>query len=160
VQHYRAYLSNNFILGDRPAGPSTWVFNAASAENSATPKYLTRMYPAYYLQLNTYSYDVKYFLPEFDRWSLSLGVNGMYQDNKVDKGSEFVIPSYHQFDIGPFALFEKRTSASWISPEEPGLTFVLSRTSPSIRLPNPITGFDMPVYGADTAGADFHFAKL
>ena len=32
----------------------------------------------------------------------------MYQKNKIDKGTEFIIPGYHQFDAGPF-LFIKKT---------------------------------------------------
>ncbi|MFK9222521.1 hypothetical protein ACJEJ1_24620, partial [Escherichia coli] len=60
-----------------------------------------------YLQLNTFNYDVKYFLPEFNKWAVAVGVNGMYQTNDVSQGTEFVIPSYNQFDFGTFATVKK-----------------------------------------------------
>ena len=50
---------------------------------------------------------MKYYFPDFNGWSVTAGVNGMYQDNKVTGGTEFVIPTYRQFDIGPFALLKR-----------------------------------------------------
>lgn len=35
------------------------------------------------------------------------GINGMYQNNNVTKGTEFIIPSYRQFDIGLFIFVKK-----------------------------------------------------
>jgi len=157
VQHYRGYLSNNFILGDSRLAVNLGFQRSVRREFSH-PEIPYQEVPGLYLQLNTYSYDVKYFLPEFDRWNLSLGVNGMYQDNTVDKGTEFVIPSYHQFDIGPFALLKKNFGKLDIAG---GARFDVRsfKNFALYSIPNPVTGFDMPVYGADTAGADFHFAN-
>lgn len=59
------------------------------------------------LQLNTYTYDVKYLFHSIGGWDFTAGVNGMYQNNDVTAGTDFVIPSYNQFDIGPFAVFKK-----------------------------------------------------
>jgi iron complex outermembrane recepter protein len=63
--------------------------------------------PGLYLQLNSYSYDIKYYSAEIDNWAVTAGVNGMYQHNNVSQGTEFVIPSYTQFDVGPFLLAKK-----------------------------------------------------
>lgn len=156
VQHYRAYLTNNFILGNSRLAVNLGFQRSVRREFSH-PEAPYQDVAGLFLQLNTYSYDVKYYLPEFDGWNLSLGVNGMYQDNKVDKGTEFVIPSYHQFDIGPFALLKKNFGKLDIS----GGARFDSRSFKNFALysaPNPVTGFDMAVYAADTAGADFHFA--
>ena len=112
-----------------------------------------------FLQLNTYNYDVKYYFPEFSGWNLTVGVNGMYQDNTVTKGTDFVIPSYHQFDIGPFALIKKTFNKLDIS----GGVRYDSRSFKNSGLytkPNPVSGFDMPVYGADTVGADQPFSII
>lgn len=155
VQHYRAYLTNDFVLGSGHLAVNLGFQRSVRREFSH-PEIPYQEVPGLYLQLNTYSYDVKYFLPEFSGWNLSLGVNGMYQDNKVDKGTEFVIPSYHQFDVGPFALL-KKSAGKW---DLAGGVRYDSRSFHNYSLysvPNPVTGFDMAVYGADTSGADFHF---
>ncbi len=157
VQHYRAYLTNNFILGNSRLAVNLG-FQRSIRREFSHPEQPYQDIAGLFLQLNTYSYDVKYYLPEFDGWNLSLGVNGMYQDNKVDKGTEFVIPSYHQFDLGPFALLKRNFGKLDIAG---GVRFD-SRSFKNFALysvPNPVTGFDMAVSGADTAGADFHFAN-
>jgi iron complex outermembrane receptor protein len=156
VQHYRAYLTNNFVLGNSRLAVNLGFQRSVRREYSH-PEIPYQEIAGLYLQLNSYSYDLKYYLPEFDGWNLSLGVNGMYQDNKVDNGTEFVIPSYHQFDIGPFALLKKTIGKLDIA----GGARFDSRSFHNYSLysvPNPVTGFDMGVYGADTSGADFHFA--
>ncbi|MBN9383962.1 MAG: TonB-dependent receptor [Chitinophagaceae bacterium] len=155
VQHYRAYLTNNFILGNSRLAVNLGFQRSVRREFSH-PEVPYQKVAGLYLQLNTYSYDVKYYLPEFDGWNLALGVNGMYQDNNVAKGTEFVIPSYHQFDVGPFALLKKTFGKLDIS----GGARFDSRSFKNFQLytkPNPVTGFEMPVYGADTAGGNFHF---
>ncbi|HEY8969262.1 MAG TPA: TonB-dependent receptor, partial [Puia sp.] len=157
VQHYRAYLTNNFILGDSRLAVNLGFQRSVRREFSH-PEIPYQEVAGLYLQLNTYSYDVKYYLPEFSGWNLTLGVNGMYQDNNVTKGTEFVIPSYHQFDVGPFALLKKTIGKLDLA----GGVRWDSRSFKNFQLysaPDPVSGFDMPVYGADTAGADFHFAN-
>lgn len=156
VQHYRGFLTNNFVLGNSRLAVNLGFQRSVRREYSH-PEIPYQEIAGLYLKLNTYSYDVKYFLPEFDGWSLSLGVNGMYQDNKVDQGTEFVIPSYHQFDIGPFALLKKTIGKLDIA----GGARFDSRSFHNYSLyslPDPVMGFDRAVYGADTAAADFHFA--
>jgi len=155
VQHYRAYLTNNFILGNSRLAVNAG-FQRSIRREFSHPEIPYQEVAGLYLQLNSYTYDVKYYLPEFHGWNLMLGVNGMYQDNNVTKGTEFVIPSYHQFDVGEFALLKKTIGKLDIS----GGARWDSRRFKNFQLysaPDPVTGFDMPVYGADTAGADFHF---
>jgi len=157
VQHYRAYLANTFILGDTRLAVNLGLQRSVRREFSH-PEMPYQEVAGLYLQLNTYTYDVKYYLPEFKGWNLTLGVNGMYQDNNVTKGTEFIIPSYHQFDAGPFALLKKTIGKLDIA----GGARWDSRSFKNFQLysaPDPVTGFDMPVYGADTVGADFHFAN-
>jgi iron complex outermembrane receptor protein len=76
----------------------------------------------------------------------------MYQTNDVTSGTRFVIPSYHQFDLGPFAMVKKTFDRLDISG---GIRYD-SRSFKNFELytkPNPVSGFDMPVTGADTVGA-------
>lgn len=156
VQHYRAYLTNNFILGNSRLGVNLGFQRSVRREYSH-PEIPYQEVAGLYLQLNTYNYDVKYYLPEFDGWNLAVGVNGMYQDNNVTKGTEFIIPSYHQFDAGPFALLKKTFGKLDIS----GGARFDSRSFKNFNLytkPDPVTNFAKPVSGADTAGGNFHFA--
>ncbi|MCW3463179.1 TonB-dependent receptor [Chitinophaga nivalis] len=62
--------------------------------------------PELYLHLQTFTYALKYYLPEMNGWQTTVGVNGMQQKNE-NKGSEFLIPAYDLFDIGGFAVTSK-----------------------------------------------------
>ncbi|WP_374223486.1 TonB-dependent receptor [Chitinophaga sp. HK235] len=62
--------------------------------------------PGLWLNLKTFNYAAKYYLPEMNGWQTSVGVNGMQQNNG-NKGEEFLIPSYDLFDFGAFAVTSK-----------------------------------------------------
>jgi len=153
VQHYRFYSANNFTLGSGRLAINFGYQRSVRREYSHP---VLADVPGLYLQLNTYSYDVKYFFPEFSGWNLSAGINGMYQTNDVTAGTEFIIPSYHQFDIGPFALLKKTMGKLDIAG---GIRFDSRHFANSAlyTMPDPVTGFDKPVYGAATVGADNPF---
>ena len=153
VQHYRVYSTNNFNLG---AG--RLVVNLGYQRSVRREFSHPQMpdVPGLYLQLNTYSYDVKYYFPSFNGWEVTTGINGMYQDNTVTNGTEFVVPSYHQFDLGPFTMVKKTFGKLDLAG---GVRFD-SRSFNNSELytkPDPVTGFDKPVYGTDTVGADRPF---
>jgi iron complex outermembrane receptor protein len=154
VQHYRIYSANNFTLGTGRLAVNLSYQRSVRREFSH-PEYVD--IPGLYLQLNTWSYDLKYYFPEFSGWNLSAGVNGMYQNNTATNGTDFIIPNYHQFDAGPFALLKKTFNKLDIAG---GIRFDTRSFSNSALFtkPNPVTGFDMPVYGAGIAGADQPFS--
>ena len=153
VQHLRIYSTNNFILGDGHLGLNIGFQNSTRREFSHPQSPET---PGLYLQLNTLVYDLKYYFPDFNGWNLTAGINGMYQANNVTNGTEFVIPSYFQFDLGPFVLLRKTFGKLDLAG---GLRYD-NRSFNNSELytkPSPVTGFDEPVYGADTLGADKPF---
>jgi iron complex outermembrane recepter protein len=155
IQHYRAFLTNSFDLGNGRLAVNVG-FERSIRQEFSHPQ--APDVSGLDLQLNSYIYDVKYFLPEWKGWNTTVGVNGMYQTNDATKGTEFIVPSYHEFDIGPFALLTKTIGKLDIS----GGVRYDSRTYNNDALytmPNPVTGFDMPVTGADTAGAAMPFSK-
>ncbi len=104
VQHYRAQSANNFNLFNGLLVVNVG-FERSIREEFSHPEYVD--VPGLDLQLNTYTYDVKYLFHSFLGWEVSAGINGMYQSNVVTNGTEYVIPSYQQFDFGPFAVFKK-----------------------------------------------------
>ena len=63
--------------------------------------------PGLNLNLNSYTYDVKYNFNIANGYEASVGINGFYQTNSLGAGTAFPIPAYHQFDIGPFAVVKK-----------------------------------------------------
>ncbi|MEP7230630.1 MAG: TonB-dependent receptor [Ginsengibacter sp.] len=154
VQHYRIYSSNSFSLG-----------GGRLAVNLAFQRSLRREFshpevdvPGLFLELNTYSYDLKYYFHEYNGLSITTGINGLYQDNKVNDGTEFIIPSYHQFDLGPFLFIKKSIGKFELAG---GLRYDVRNfynealyTSTDL-----VTGFDKPVYGIDTTGANNPFSR-
>ncbi len=155
VQHYRVYSNNSFHLGKSGSLEVNLGYQYSSRREFGHPVLYT--IPALYLQLHTINYDLKYHLPELKGWNLALGVNGMYQSNNVTKGTEFVIPSYCQFDIGAFAVVKKSFGRLDL---EAGVRYDVRQFNNSELFTgtDTSTGFDMPVYGADTIGANKVFS--
>lgn len=114
VQLYHIYSTNNFVMGSGRLTVNLGFERSVRREYSH-PQQPT--IPGLFLQLNSYVYDLKYYLPTVNGWELTTGINGMYQQNTSTNGTEFIIPSFHQFDIGPFAML-KKPSINWISPGE------------------------------------------
>jgi iron complex outermembrane receptor protein len=157
VQHYRVGLNNNIRLGSKGGTIDIDLAYQRSVRREYSHPILSDI-PGLYLQLNTYSYDIKYHMREIKKWNLTVGINGMYQDNNVESGTDFVIPSYTQFDFGPFAVVKKSFGKIDI---EAGLRYDI-RVFDNKQLytaANPQTGFDMPVDGADTAGGSKIFSS-
>ncbi len=153
VQHYRIYSSNSFSVG-----------NGRLAVNLSFQKSLRREFshpeaavPGLFLQLNTYGYDAKYYFHEAKGLSISTGINGMYQDNNIEKGTEFIIPSYRQFDIGPFIFVKKSLGNLELAG---GLRYDVRNfiNDDLYTKTNPVTGFEHPVFGADSTGAQHLFS--
>jgi iron complex outermembrane receptor protein len=156
IQHYRIYSGNNFTLGGSGRLQVNLGYQRSIRREFSHPEAAET--PGLYLSLNSLTYDVKYFLPEWKDFNVTFGVNGMYQDNNSTKGTEFVIPSYKQMDFGPFLLVKRSFEKLDISG---GLRFDdrSFRNEGLYTSTDPVTGFDKPVYGADTAGATMQFSN-
>ena len=152
VQHYRLYSSNNFIIGESKLGLILGYQQSIRREFSH-PQFPD--IPGLYLDLKTFTYDVKYSIPESKGWETTIGINGMYQRN-TNKGTEFIIPDYNQFDIGPFVLATKTIDKLDISAGVRYDTRIFKNNQMYTRL-NPQTGFDMQVNLPDTALAKHPF---
>ncbi|MDQ6843862.1 MAG: TonB-dependent receptor [Bacteroidota bacterium] len=154
VQHYRIYSSNSFSLGSGRLAINL-AFQRSLRREFSHPEVAI---PGLFLQLNTYSYDLKYYFHEYKGLSITAGLNGLYQDNKVDKGTEFIIPSYQQLDAGPFLFIKKSAGKLELAG---GLRYDVRNFNNDALYTSPdlVTGFDKPVYGSDTAGAYNPFSK-
>jgi iron complex outermembrane receptor protein len=67
--------------------------------------------PGLHLRLQTVNYDAHYLFKELNGWQLSVGANGMLQHN-TNLGIEFLVPDYHLFDIGGYAI-ARREIGKW-----------------------------------------------
>ncbi len=157
IQHYRAFWKNMFFLGNSRLSINLGYQRSVRREYSH-PEPLYQETPGLYLQLNTFNYDIKYFLPEFNKWSIMAGANGMAQNNNASEGTEFVIPSYKQLDIGGFLTikkdFEKLTFSG-------GIRYDIRCFSNNelYTKPNTASGFDQPVTGIDFISANKVFSS-
>jgi iron complex outermembrane recepter protein len=154
IQHYRIYSTNNFIIGSGKLGV-TIGFQQNDRREFSHPQQPD--IPGLYLSLNTFTYDLKYFLPEIKGWDLTFGVNGMGQNN-TNKGTEFIIPDYKEFDIGPFVHLKKSFGKIDLSAGIRYDTRFLESKEMYVTV-NPITGFDMQVVRPDTMNANHTFSK-
>ena len=151
VRNYRLYSNNSFTLGNGRLGINL-AYQANHRQEFSHPQALS--IAGLDLRLNTYNYDIKYFFPENKDWNVSVGINGMYQNNDVTKGTDFIIPSYHQFDVGPF-IYAKKTIGKW---DFSGGIRYDTRSFQNFALyttTDPITGFSKalstPAFQGDTA---------
>ena len=103
VQLYRIYNNSNFNLGKGTLLVNLGYQFSHRREYTHPTDDVT---PGLNLHLTTYTYDVKYNFNLGD-YETTLGVNGQYQNNSIGDATEFPIPAYHQFDIGPFFVVKK-----------------------------------------------------
>jgi iron complex outermembrane recepter protein len=155
IQHYRVYSSNNFIIGEGKL-ELTIGYQENVRREFSHPQHTDT--PGLYLDLSTITYDLKYSFPEHKGWEVIVGANGMYQKN-VNKGTEFIIPDYHQLDAGPFALITKTIRKLEMSG---GIRYDMRsfKSNQMYNRPDPETGFDMQVFPPDTSGAELRFHDI
>jgi iron complex outermembrane receptor protein len=156
IQHYRVFSNNNFVLNDGSSILMNLGFQRSVRREYSHPEDL--LIPGLYLQLNTFNYDLKYALRDINDWNIVFGVNGMFQQNNSNGGTEFIIPSYKQFDFGSFITAKKSYGKLDIAG---GLrNDIRSFNNDELYVkPNPTTGFDMPVFGTNIVGADKPFSS-
>lgn len=104
VRHYRITSSNKFYFGKSNLG-----LNLGFQQNNRKEfgDVLDPGAEELFFDLSTFNYDVRYQLPEFKEWHLTVGVNGMLQNN-LNKGEEMIIPDYTLFDLGSFVFVKKQ----------------------------------------------------
>ena len=155
IQHYRIYSSSGIYLGTSKIGIIIGYQQNIRQEFSHP---LAPETPGLDLYLHTITYDLKYYLPDLKGWEITPGVNGMYQLNS-NKGTEFIIPDYRQFDLGIFLLLKKSFDKFEVSAGARYDFRFFANDQMFIRS-NPATGFYMQVNLPDTAGATKQFSTL
>lgn len=103
VNHYKAVLNNNFIIGN---GVVKAILGFQQNNRKEFADVLNPNQYGLYFLLNTINYDLRYVFPEKKRFNISVGTNGM-QQNSQNKGKEYLIPEYNLFDVGVFTIIKK-----------------------------------------------------
>ncbi len=104
VQLYRIYNNSNFSLGNGNLFVNLGYQYSHRREFTHPQDAVT---PGLNLELHTYTYDLKYNFTIGNGMETSVGLNGMYQNNALGYSTDFPIPAYHQFDVGPFFVLKK-----------------------------------------------------
>ena len=107
VQLYRIYNNSNFNLGTGNLLLNLG-YQYSHRREFTHPSKLD--IAGLNLELKTFTYDAKYSFVIGSGYEATLGVNGMYQDNGFGIGTDFPIPAYHQFDLGPFFTIKRSFS--------------------------------------------------
>jgi iron complex outermembrane receptor protein len=101
INHYRAALNSNILLGGGQLKTTLAVQRNIRKEFEES-----KDEPGLHLNLNSYTYDVKYSFANDGVWEPTLGVQGMHQTNS-NAGDEFLIPDYTSDNIGAFAYLKR-----------------------------------------------------
>src|SRR5450432_593588 len=156
IQHYRIYINNHYQLGkgeiDALLGFQQNIrreYNHPTVPDQA----------GLFVRLNTINYDIRYIVPGFSNIEITIGANGMYQNNKSRNATDFPIPDYHLLDMGTY-LFGKWNHRQWVL--SGGIRYDMRQLSGGdfFSGTNSVTGFAKQVYLPDTAGAVLQFPAL
>lgn len=101
INHYRAALNSNILLGGGQL-KSTFAFQRNIRKEFEDSKDV----PGLHLDLNSYTYDVKYSFANNGKWEPTIGLQGMYQNN-ANNGDEYLIPNYNSSNIGAFGYLKR-----------------------------------------------------
>ncbi len=101
INHYRAALNSNILIGGGQL-KSTFAFQRNIRKEFEESK----DEPGLHLDLNSYTYDVKYSFANNGVWEPTIGLQGMHQTN-LNNGDEYLIPDYTSDNIGAFAYLKR-----------------------------------------------------
>ncbi len=111
VRHSKLVWDNSIAIGkSRIRALFAWQQNLRQENNDITMPNTSNIYYA----LNTVNYDLRYIAPLTNSFNFSVGVNGMNQ-NSQNKGTLLLIPEYNLFDLGAFAIANKKAGKFDIS---------------------------------------------
>ena len=156
IQDYKIYSNNHYATGKGFLDAQlAFTTNLRTEYNHPTDPEQAGLY----IRLYTLNYCVRYTEKIFEGTEMTIGVNGMYQNNKSLKATDFPIPDFNLLDMGPYVYLHhswNRWSLSggirYDNRSLKGADFYTAQ--------NPVTGFYKHVSSADTAGAYLQFPSF
>ncbi|PAW92506.1 TonB-dependent receptor [Mucilaginibacter sp. MD40] len=100
IRHYKVSLNNNFLFGGSSLKLDLGYQKNQRRELEDNPD------PSLFFDMNTYSLDAKYSLPEMNGWSPVIGLSGALS-HSINLGKELLIPAYDEYSTGAFVYLKK-----------------------------------------------------
>lgn len=101
IRHYKLALNNNFIFGSSSLKLDLGYQKNQRRELENSPD------PSLFFDLNTFSIDAKYNLPQSNGWSPVIGLSSSLE-HSINLGKELLVPAYDEFTTGGF-IYAKKT---------------------------------------------------
>jgi iron complex outermembrane receptor protein len=104
IRHSKIVWDNNIAVGDgRIKGIFSWQKNQRQENNDPTIPNTSDIY----YSSNAATYDMRYVSSQKGTFNYSGGINGVYQSSQ-SLGTLLLIPNYNFFEIGAFAIANKK----------------------------------------------------
>jgi iron complex outermembrane receptor protein len=103
VQHFKLTSDNSFNLGSSRLS-LTVGYQQNRRKEFGEVEHPDE--PKKYFDLQTFNYNLAWHLPASGGWRMSLGTNGMAQQN-TNRGEELLIPDYNMTDAGLYGIAQK-----------------------------------------------------
>lgn len=156
IQHYRIYTNNHYQTGKGEVETTIGFQQNIRREYShpAAPQQA-----GLFVRLNTINYGVKYISTFFLNTEITVGFNGMYQNNRSKEATDFPLPDYHLLDLGTYLFGKWKQDKLTISA---GLRYDTRelQSRDFYKGYNSATGFDEQVFLPNTPGAILQFPAL
>ena len=156
IQHYRVYTNNHYQIGRGEIDASLGFQQNIRREYSHPT--LPRQ-AGLFVRLNTINYGIRYNAPSFSNIEITIGANGMYQNNKSRDATDFPIPDYNLLDVGGYIYGKWKQNKLTVSG---GIRYDTRRlTSHDFYVgTNAVTGFAGQFFLPDTAGSSLKSPSL
>ncbi len=109
IQHYRMYSNNHYEVGK---GDMDFLLAFQQNIRREFDHPTDPMQAGLFVRLNTLNYGLRYNAPEILNTAFTIGINGMYQDNKSKNATDFPIPNYNLLDAGSY-VYAKWKQNKW-----------------------------------------------
>lgn len=103
IHHYKTVLDNSWFVGD---GNIKLLLGYQHNRRQEFEEAENPNQGGLDFMLHTVNYNLHYLSPTFGGWKIAMGLSGMWQ-RSVNKGVEYLIPSYKLLDYGVFATVSK-----------------------------------------------------
>jgi len=156
IEHYRLYTDHRYQVGK---GDIRILLGYQQNKRREYNHPTDPNQPGLYVDLQTVNYGWQYNAPEISNIEVSVGMNGMYQNNRNKDATTFPIPDFSLLDIGSYAFVKWKRDDWTISG---GFRYDIRRlTSDDYYLrQDPATGYFQHAQLPDTANAILQFPRL
>ncbi len=153
IQHYRIYSNNHYELGK---GDIDFLLAFQQNIRREYDHPTVPQQAGLFVRLNTINYGFRYNAPEILNTEITVGINGMYQNNRSKDATDFPIPDYNLLDAGSY-IYAKWKQNKWTV--SGGIRYDTRHLKGSdfYTVTDPTTFFSKKVSVPDTAAAYLQF---